>query len=177
MRVRNVIGGNEFLQIAVTVRPRGELLPAYAVIHCQVGIDLPAILGIDSGEVSTVVHLLKVSLLECIGAAHEAHHEVRIGIHGSGSACVEAKRAEGLVNVGHVELTQLVVAAECHVVLAHDPVNVVVEGVVVAHPAGIRRGRGPEIAADRYAAEDVVDARLPDVVYTHAAAGSSRISG
>ena len=133
--------------------PWGELFPAHAIVKLQPAIHLPTVLDIEAGEVVLIVELLEVPLLEI---AHEAHLEVRrrIGIVVRGAADLVGHRSEGeaavrLIVVGHVESAQLNVPAECDVVVAYDPVQVVVQGVVVAKPACKRGGRGAEIAADR----------------------------
>jgi hypothetical protein len=62
--VRRVGAGEEFLQLSGVVVPGGEFFPAHAVVQLQPAVYLPAVLGIEAGEVVPIVHLLEVSLLK-----------------------------------------------------------------------------------------------------------------
>src|ERR1035438_2168941 len=157
-------GGTEYGLLPNFVDPGSEFFPANAVVECQPVIDFPAILGIDAREVSPVVQLFVVSLLELVGSGHETQLKVRHGI-GIGGGCVETEAAIRLEIVGYVEFAQLVVTAECEVVLAFDPVQVVVEGVVVAKPAGESRRTWAEVAGDT-CSQIRARGRLPDILHT-----------
>src|ERR1035438_3834184 len=91
--------------LANLVHPWSEFFPANAVVQSQLVIDLPAILGIDAGEVSPIVQLFVISLLKRIVSGHEAQLKIshRIGIGGS---CAESEAAIRLEIIGHVKFSQ-----------------------------------------------------------------------
>ena len=148
------------------VVPGSEGLPAQAVVELQAAIGFPAVLRVDAGEVVAIVDELIVALAE---AGHEAHEEVAVGVGiGVGGAAdlvgdaVEAEGAVRGVDVGDVDLGELDVTAEGEVVIALDPVEVVVEGVVVAAPCGVGGGCGAEVAGDG-GLQERAGVGLPDV--------------
>ena len=115
--------------------PRGEDFPAHAVVQLQLVIDLPAILGIQAGEVVPVVQVLVVPLWKEVMkptwkfAMALGYWYVCRRLRG---LTVEAEAAVRLIDVHHVELAHLNVPAKGEVVIAFHPVQVVVERVVVA---------------------------------------------
>ena len=165
--VGGVVGGIECGLEGNLVGPGGEGFPAQAVVQGQAASRLPAVLRVDAGEVVAVVDQLVVALAE---AGHEAHLEVRhcvgVLVGGAGDRVGGRAEAEGAVrteHVGDVELAQLKVSAECEVVCAFHPVEIVVEGVVVAVPACEGRGRCAEVTGDG-GGEIGAGVGLPDVV-------------
>src|ERR1035441_7083121 len=159
--VRRVVGGIECSLRSDPVRPGGEVFPADAVVQGEAGSHLPAVLGVNPWEVVAVVDQLIVPLAE---SSHKALLEVRRRIDVAAER-TETEAAVRGVDVDHVEPAQIGSASEGKIVGSFHPVQVVVEGVVVAVPGRKRRGRRPEITGDGRL-QIGAGRRLPDVLHS-----------